>query len=249
MRQQKGNINVGELIVLSVLLIIAAFVLPWKNINWGRISTAPVEMVTVSGEAKTQQLNQIASFTAGVNAIKDNKEEAIKDVNDKMNALTEAIKTFGIPAADIKTQNLSIYQQQESYYDSGVQKMRSGQWNVNNSLEITLRDLTKATALAELLTKSGANNVYGPNFRFDDTSEAEKSLFAAAMEDAKSKAEIIAKASGRKLGKALVINEGASGSNLYPVYSLKDGMGGGGVPVEPGSGTVSKTVTVSFGLE
>jgi len=238
-----------KIIPFFILLVVAAFVLPWKNINWGKISTSPVQMVTVSGEAKTQQKNQIASFTAGVSSIKDKKDEAVAEVNGKVAALIEAAKNFGISSGDIKTQSLNIYQNQESYYDNGVQKYRPGQWNVNNSIEITLRDVNKASGLADVLTSSGANNVYGPSLRFDDTSEAEKGLFDAAMKDAKSKAEIIAKSSGRKLGKVLNVVEGAGGGNSYPMLSLKDGAGGGGAPIEPGSGTVSKTVMVSFELE
>ncbi len=68
------------------------------------------------------------------------------------------------------------------------------------------------------------------------------------MTDAKEKAEIIAKASGRKLGKVLTVTEGSAGSNLLPMYAAKEGMGGG-ASVEPGTSTVSKSMTVTFELK
>lgn len=227
-------------------MIIAAFVLPWNRINWGKFSWQPAETVTVTGEARSIEKNQIASFTAGVEAVKDNKDEAVKEVNGKVEALIKAAKDFGIKAEDITTQNLSIYQSEEMYWDNGVQKSRKGQWRVNNSIEITLREVDKASGLADVLTSSGANNVWGPNFRMDDTNAAETALFDEAMKNAKEKAEAVAKASGRSLGKVLSVNEGSGTSNIFPLYAAKDGMGGGGAPVEPGSGTVSKSVTVVY---
>jgi uncharacterized protein YggE len=250
MTEQKGNTQiVVAMFGLTLLLIVAAFVLPWRRIDWGKVSYKPAEMVTVTGEAKSRQKNQIAKFNAGVDSVKDKKEEAVKEVNEKVAALIEAAKKFGIEEGDIQTQNLSIYQNEEQYWEGGSQKSRKGQWRVSNSVEITLRDVAKGADLADLLTSSGANNVYGPNFQFDDTSKAEKELFDAAMKDAKEKAELIAKSSGRKLGKVMVVNEG-SGGPVFGVMNMKEGAGGaGGAPIEPGSGTVSKNLTVSFELK
>ena len=40
--------------------------------------------------------NQISSFTAGVDAVADKKDDAAKEVNSKMEALIKAVKGFGI---------------------------------------------------------------------------------------------------------------------------------------------------------
>jgi uncharacterized protein YggE len=238
--QGNANIVVG-FGVLSVMLIAAAFILPWKNINWGKVEMSSSQVVTVIGEAKTQQKNQIATFNAGVNVFSDKKETAISEVNTKINELVDAIKKFGIPEDDIKTQNMSVYQQQ----DPNLTKSKNGQWIVNNSIEITLRDLDKANALTDLLNRSGANNVYGPNFRIDDTNTVSKTLYNDAMKDAREKAEIIAKSSGRTLGKVIGVSEGAGSTNgIYPLY--KDGMGGAGAEI--GSQTVAQHLTVTFEL-
>lgn len=208
----------------------------------------PGEIITVSGEAKKIQKNQIASFTAGVEAVNDKKEVAVKEVNDKVAALITAVKNFGITATDIKTQNASTYQSEETYWDNGVQKSRKGQWRIANSIEIVLRDVDKASQLTDLLNASGATNVYGPNFQMDDTNKVDAELFTKAMDNAREKAEAMAKASGRKLGKVMSVSEGGSVAN-YPVYAMKEGMGGGGAPIEPGSATVTKTVSVVFELK
>lgn len=236
-----------KIIIAVVIIGLGIYLLP--QMDWGKIKWQAAETVTVSGEAKQTQKNQIASFTAGVDAVNDSKENAVKEVNTKMEALIKSAKDFGILPSDIKTQSLNYYQNEESYYDNGVQKSRKGQWRVSNSIEITLREIDRASKMADMLASSGANNVYGPNFQFDDTSEFENALFEQAIKNAKIKAENIAKSSGRTLGKVISVNEGIGGGNIYPMYAAKDGMGGGGAPIEVGSGTVSKSVTVVFELK
>ena len=225
-----------------ILVLILAWIVPWNRINWGRITWQQPEVITVIGEAKSQEKNQIANFSAGVMAENMDKNKAISEVNTKMDQLVGATKDFGINAADIKTQSLSYYQEPKG-------GQNPGQWQVNNTIEIILRDINKASDLADLLAKSGANNVYGPNFMMDDTNRAEKSLYDAAIKDAKDKAESIATASGRKLGKVISVNDGGSNSGVYPMYAKLDSAMGGGAVTEPGSTTVYKNLTVTFELK
>lgn len=236
-------------LMLIVVVLVLIFLLPWKRVNWGKVRWMQSETVTVIGEAKSVQKNQIATFNAGVDAINSDKDKAVAEVNSKMEAIIKAVKDFGIVEADIKTQNLNIFQQEETYYEGGVQKNRKGQWRVNNGIEIVLREVDKASSLASLLTSSGANNVYGPNFSFDDVSETQKGLYEAAMKDAREKAEMLVKVSGRKLGKVINVSEGGSG-DVYSKYQvMMEDFGGRGVSMEPGSGTVRQSLVVVFELE
>lgn len=203
------------------------------------------EVVTVIGEATSQQKNQMAVFSAGVEAVNDKKEIAVKEVNDKMEALIKAVKEFGIKEEDVKTQNISVYQNEETYYEGGVQKVRKGQWRVNNGIDITLRNIDQANKLSELLTNSGANNVWGPNFSINDSSDLEKTMYQQAIDDAKERAKAISVASKRKLGKILSVSEVNDGG-IMPAY--KD-AGMGGSPIEAGSTQIYKSVTVTFELK
>jgi uncharacterized protein len=252
MMQASNNIITAVVVAILVGLVslILIFLSPLKSVNWGKVSLQPSQTVTVSGEAKTQQKNQTARFSAGVNSIYDDKDKAIQEVNQKMQALIDAVKGFGIPQEDIKTQNISVYQSEEMYYDSGTQKSRPGQWRVSNSIEIKLKDITRATALSEILSSSGATTIYGPDFSIDDTDEASKELLQKAIDNAREKAEIMANASNKNLGEVLSVNEGYTQSpGIYSMALDAGGRGGGGSPTEPGSQTISKSVTVTFELK
>lgn len=235
-------------VFLIGLVLLVSYLFPWKNIDWGNVTFATQKSIAVTGTSETKVSNQIASFSAGVNAYNDNKETAIKEVNDKIASIITAVKTFGVPAEDIKTQSLSIYQNSDFVYEGDRQKQKPGQWNVSNTIDIKLQDITKASDLASLLASTGATNVYGPNFSLDDkkTRDSEKALLSEAIEDARSKADIIAKSSGKKLGGIITVSESGS-YTPSPIYRMDSGMGGGGAaPVEPGSSTIQKTVFVTF---
>ena len=69
--------NIGTIILILLLV----WIIPWNKVNWGRISWEQPELVTVIGEAKSQEKNQIANFSAGVMAQNMDKNEAITEVN------------------------------------------------------------------------------------------------------------------------------------------------------------------------
>lgn len=230
-------------LILALVFLVGLFFIPWKMVNWGKIELLPSSTITVTGEASLQQKSQLATFSTGVTAINDNKETAISEVNQKIEAIISAVKNFGIPPSDIKTQNLSVNQEEEIYYEESRQKRRPSQWRVSNSIEIKLRNVDKTAELSDLLSRSGATNVYGPNFSLDETQGAEKELIEKAIANAREKAETIAKSSGKSLGEIINVAEGYQPARTYSVDL--QGVGGGG-GIEPGTGTVQKVVTVTF---
>jgi uncharacterized protein YggE len=245
-RSPVKNSLVSAAAVLGIVLLLGAFIIPWSRVNWGKLELSPASTITVTGEAHAQEKSQIATFTAGASALNDDKQTAVNEVNQKIETLINSVKDFGIPGEDIQTQRLSVRQKEESYLEEGVRKVRKGQWKASNTIEITLRDVDKASELADLLTESGATDVYGPRFSLEDTQEAEVELLEEAINNAREKADKIAKSSDRKLGKIVTVNE--DGRQTFGAIRLPESVGGG-VPIEPGTETVYKTVTVTFELK
>ncbi|MBU1071559.1 SIMPL domain-containing protein [Patescibacteria group bacterium] len=246
----KNNNFVNTLAAIIVFFAVglgAIYMFPWHSMDWGKLSMVQDNLIVVSGTSKEQKRNEIAKFTAGASAVNTDRDTAVNEVNGIVTKITEAVKTFGIRDEDIKTSNLSIYQEEESYYEDGVQKRRKGQWRVSNNIEVVLRNVDDASQLADILTKNGATNVYGPMLTLDDTQKAGDELLTSAIEDAKEKAMIMAEAAGGSLGEVVSVVEGSSPTSVY--RAMGEMGGGGGVPIEPGSSMVSKTVVVSFRLK
>lgn len=236
--------------IIAVLLLVVSSALIIKYIP---VSFAPASTITVSGEAKADQLPQIANFSASVIVTNPDKQTSVNEVNLKMAALIKAVKDFGINEKDIQTQQLSVYQTKEVQPEIMIYPpIRSGKdvWQASNSISVTLRDITKASALADLLQGTESANVSGPNYSLDDTTEAQAALLSKAIDNAREKAAKIAKASKRKLGKVITVSEGGSS---YPRPFAVGGMmaldKAVSAPVEPGAETIYQSVTVTFELK
>lgn len=241
-------------ILWTAIILAVIYFFPWRVISWGKMTLSPERTVTVTGYAESKVTNQIANFTAGVSTISDSKETAVNEANKKMTEIIKAVKNLGVEEADIQTSQINVYQMQTIENKNQMElggKVRLGQWSANYTLEITLKDPSKAVAMTDALNASGATNVYGPNFSLDTSSKVADLLIGAAVEDSKTKALEIAKAGGAKLGKMISVNEGYSSPNVYPMMakSLLDSSGPAPAPVEIGSTNINKTVTVVWGLE
>lgn len=239
--------TVGSLLVIFLVV----YFFPWRNVNWGSLGVRPDNTVIVTGYADTDQKNQVMVFSASVYAINPDKNEAQKQVNTTISNITTAVKNFGVPEGNIKTTSLSLYKI-EDYYNGNTPF--AGQWRADNTVEVRLEnaDPDRSSRLTEILTSNGATNVYGPNSYVGDVKEIQKDLLEAAINDARDKADRIAKSSGKKLGSVISVQEGGDSGYGYPMYSMMDrgmGGGGGGAPIEPGSTKVSQTVVVTFELK
>lgn len=251
----KSDLDVFIKWILGGLMILGAlYFFPWGDITWGRVIMKNEAVVTVTGYAESDEKNQIAIFSAGVNAINDNKETAVNEVNAKMTAVVKAVKGLGVDTADIETQQINTYQMQERaetlIYPPQPGKVVMGQWSASNSIGVTLRDVEKAGQLTDLLNASGATNIYGPNFQLDTSKQADGKLMGLAVADARKKAEVMAAASGAKLGRVVSIVE--SGAPNYPVMfgaEMTKTDIAVPAPIEVGTSTVSKTVTVVWSLK
>ena len=233
------------------LLILLFFLGLGLLIKFVPFSLEPSASITVSGEARQDLTSQIANFSAGVTATNIDKQTAVNEVNSAMEKIIKSVKDFGIDAKDIQTQQVSVYQTKEDRQEIMIYPPRpSGKdvWQASNSISITLRDITKASALADLLQQSNATNVYGPDYSLDDTTQAQADLLSKAIDNAREKAQKIAVASKRKLGKIITVSEGGT-VMPGPVFRSMSVAETVSTPVEPGSETIYKSVTVTFELK
>ena len=91
---------------------------------------------------------------------------------------------------------------------------------------------------------AGANEIGGINFMVSQESKALDEARAKAIEDARRKAEIYAKAAGVRIGAPLSISEEGAGGPV-PMRAQFTGTGAA-TPVAPGEETLRIAVTVSY---
>jgi uncharacterized protein len=243
--KQVANYFLAGLALLVVLFIMGVG-LPWNTITWGQIITKQPNTITVVGTAEKQEANQLASFSAGVEAANLDKAIALNQVQQQMESLIADLKEAGIPEADIKTQNVSVWQSQDQVpMPNGRASTKPGEWRVNNTVEVTVRDATQTEQIQQVLNNSGATNVYGPSYRTDESQNGDD-LLALAVANARSKAEAVAQAQNMKIVRVVSVNEGGSTGGIMPMAMDAKGLGGGGGPILPGTSTISSSAIVVF---
>lgn len=230
-------------VAFVVFLVLVLPVLHWMKDGRSHMP----QTITVTGSSQESVQNEVGQFYAGVTAVNDDKQAAITEVTEKMNAALAAVKEFGVADEDIKTQSVSVYQAQESVTLDGRQRTEPGQWNANNSIQIKLRDAARTSELLEVLTASGFTDVSGPNFMVDDSTlqENEGKLLQQAVAAARTKAEGLAEANDQRIVKVLSITEGNVTGEGPIMYDRAMGAGGS-MSIQPGTSEQEAVVTVTF---
>lgn len=233
--------------LLSILALIVVFILG-ASIGYLYSQNRQVHEITVYGKSSIFEKNQLAQFNVGITSLDPDKETAVSNMENRGRALVAAIEEYGIPTKDIKTLNVSVYQDQN--WDPNTQRTIPGDWRAYTSYEIRITDIEKVSDFTSLLSTLDATDIYGPNFSYDDKSLDESKLLAEALDDAKQKAQAIADASNRKLGKMTSFTENTNYFGGPIVYSMEKAVGaGGGSPVEAGTSEVQTSVTVTYTLK
>ncbi len=174
--------------------------------------------LSVSGSGKVYLTPDIAYVTIGVHTENYSASEAVAANNTQAQQVISALKAQNIAEKDIQTTNFSIYPQQE--YDQEGKPTGKIKYIVDNSVFVTVRDITKVGDVLDAAVKAGANTVSGIQFDVADKTQALSEARKSAVRDAQVKAEELSSAAGVTLGAVQTISEYTSGGP-QPMYDMR----------------------------
>jgi uncharacterized protein YggE len=203
--------------------------------------------VSVSGVGIATVAPDTASVQLGVTVTEDTLAEAQATASTQMEAIIDALKTAGVADKDIQTSTYYVSVLQN--YDSNGNPSEVTSFQVQNQVNVVIRDISKVGDVLDGAVAAGANTIYGVNFYVDDSTAAASQARALAIQDAHQRAQELAEAAGMTLGPVVSITEGYSSGPIY-------GRGGGGMaaeaapstPIQAGTSTVEVDVTVVYQL-
>lgn len=209
-------------------------------------SGQPVNTVTASGTGKVTAAPDLAIMTFGATAQSESAKTALSQASKTAEAITSALKKSGIAAEDIQTQNVSVYPQQEV---RGEKPVITG-YQANVSVTAKVRDIDKLGEIITAASDAGADTIGGPTFTLDDESPVRDDAIAKAVENARSRAEAMAKAAGKSVGEVLSMSSSAVNVPV-PMYAGAEARSAdaASVPIEPGTLDITADVTVIFELK
>ncbi len=222
--------------------------------------------ISFTGHGEVKAVPDIASINFTI--LKDAK--SVKEAQDSVAVIEkktlEFLKTSGVEDKDIKTENASAYPKYEysrtmcpqapTYpgvvspnYDCGGKQIING-YEASESITVKVRKTEDAGKIMQGLGSIGVSNLNGPNFSIDNEDGLKAQARKKAIDDAKAKAEVLAKDLGVHLVKITSFTEGGGG---FPImYAKADMMATSAVaPSAPaelpkGENTISSDVTISY---
>jgi uncharacterized protein YggE len=209
-------------------------------------SQPPQRTITVTGTGMVTLTPDIAYISIGVHTQNASAKDAVAENNTQAQAVVASIKTFGIADKDIQTTNFSIYPQPQ--YDS-TGKQTGILYVVDNTVYVTIRDLTKLGDLLDATVTSGANNVSSITFNVADKTGALTQARQAAVAEASKQANELTKATGVGLGDVQTISYSDSTPPVPIAFAKSDSLSAASVPISAGSMQISTTVTIVYALK
>jgi uncharacterized protein YggE len=207
------------------------------------------DTVTALGVGTGTAAPDKATVSFGVNAKAKTGPAAMESCTKATNRIVEALKKAGIEEKEIQTQQISLY----PFYEGRAKKPTG--YQASQSISVTTKKLDKLGEVMSAAMDVGASQVSGPRFFMSSENVARADAIAKAMEDAKSRAVAMAKASGRSLGGVVSVTEAVDSSSGYPNYDVVHGSVAYAAsslmkaPVLPGQQDQTAQISVVFKLK
>ena len=231
-----------------VMIILAIFLLASTNKVVNTATTT--NTVSFSGEGKVVSKPDIAKVQLSIVTDALTSKAAQDENSKKSKAVTDYLKKQNIADKDIKTTGYNIYPQYK-YPRDGSQPTITG-YQVNQSMEVKVRDLDKVSNILDGVVAAGTNQVNSLSFEIDDPEELKAEARKKAIEDAENKAEELEDQLDIDLGKIVNFSENTGGYPI-PIYlELKDGrggVGGDGPSVPTGENEIIVNVSLTYQIK
>lgn len=218
--------------VATVLVLVAAALAGVGRPEGARAVEAPVpDSVTVIGSGSATYVPDQSSLTLSVDSRGPSAAAALDANAKEMRAVIDAVRAACGVA--LSTQQFSL----SETYVSGV---RAG-FSANNSVEARVA-IPRAGAVIDAAVAAGANRISGSAFSTADRAALYRRALKDAVANAREKAQLLATAGGRALGKVKSIAEQQSSSGSSMVVSDST------PPIVMAEQELRATVTVTFAL-
>jgi uncharacterized protein len=191
----------------SVLLLAVAIVALSSSPQAQIVATSGTNVISVSGESEIRVVPDEVLLSLGVETF-DKVLKSAKDLNDeRIRKTIAAARSQGVLAEHIQTDYIGI---EPRYPDGDVTRQLLG-YVVRKSVVIRLKNIARFEDLLTSTLEAGVTHVHGIEFRTTELRKHRDQARVLALKAAQEKADLLARESGRRIGKALSIGEASFG--------------------------------------
>lgn len=212
-------------------------------------------VIQVSGSGVVSLAADTASIQIGVQTRSDNVKDAQQKNASLMAAVMEAIKKAGVEEKDIMTSQFNVYSGYDYSSDVLGRETKTPYYEVDNNVTVTINDLTMVGMVLDAAMDAGANTTYGISFSSTQANEAYQKALTRAVEDAMTKAKVLAAAARVELGELIRIDAANSSVGyaretygIANAYSYSAKTADAGTTITGGDITVTADVVLEYEL-
>jgi len=176
---------------------------------------------------------------------------AQSSVNEVMEKALNQIETAGVPKRSIRTRGLTLAPVYAPQRPERAAEPRVVAYRAGNIIEVTVDDIKLVGRVIDAGLSAGANRLEGVTFRLKNDLQQRNDALKSAIEEARTKAQTMARALEVPLGAVREVVEG--GVHIVPqerFAAARAVMAGDAMqtPVEPGEVRVQASVTIHYDL-
>lgn len=202
--------------------------------------------VTVSAQGQVDAAPDLAVVNLAVVARADSADAARQQVADGVESMRQALRDAGIPDEAVSSTGYNLHVE----YDYNGEEREVVGYRAGHSFTVELDDVERAGEVIDVAVSNGATNVNGVQFTLSDErrQELRAQAIEQAMTNARSDADAIAAAGDITLAGIHSASTSDGGYYPGPMYAERaaDGAAGASTTLEPGTVTVTATVTVVY---
>lgn len=199
--------------------------------------------VSVSATGSVTAEPDVAQISAGVVTEADSAKDAIGRNSVVMTKLIDGLKAAGTQPKDIQTTTLNVEPRYTQPKDGRAAAING--YRVINQVRLTVRDVKRLGDVLDQAITLGANQINHIAFDIANLETSKDEARKQAMENARRRGELYAKAAGGQLGPVLRISE--SVGEPHPLPGGRMAMRAS-VPIEPGTRSLEVEVHVTYAL-
>jgi len=237
-------------------IFLTAIVAGYFGMTQGRARTLPqtssqqiddtTRTVQVSGSGELQVEPDTARIRLGVQTEADTAKAALNQNSTKMRTLINALEKADVSSDDIQTQTVRLsprYNRNNSNNSSTLVG-----FTASNIVEVRTKNLENLGTLLDQSVEAGANTIENISFEVSNSDTLADQVRETAVQDARHKAEELAKLTNASLGSVLKIQE--TSSTPVPVRQQVEApvQQAAAVPISPGNQSVRVNVQITWVL-
>jgi uncharacterized protein len=203
--------------------------------------------VSATGEAT--RVPDLAIISAGVVTRQSTATAAIQENATRMERVLSALKRAGIEERDIQTSSINLNPEYR-YQDNRAPQLVG--YNASNQVSIRFHDIRNTGKILDALVAEGANQINGPTLTIDKPEAALDEARLKALANGRARADVYARALGRRVARIVSISESGGSSPVPPPMPMMmeaRAQSGADSKILPGEQKLQVTLSIVFDLQ